>query len=383
MTEIVKGFRDVENASKKVAVKNIIEDIFRSYNYNPVETPIIETEAFVKGNNSDDEAVSSIFKLQDRGKRKLALRYEFTFQLKRLAKNKKLPYKRYQIGEVFRDEPIGPNRWRQFTQCDVDVVGSSIKDEAEILKITSDILRKLKIDFVINFNNRKLLNEILDDCNINDKESVIREIDKLDKLSEKDVKRNLKNFNAEKVLAIFKRPEKYFEKFESYSEVKELKKYCKMLGVKVNFQPFLARGLSYYNGSIFEIKSKGLKQTITAGGSYLNNGIQSTGISFGLDRLELLADIGDYNNKCLVVSLGQDKKSIEVAEKVRKECVGCSVFYGKPSKALDYANSYGIGKVIFIGDEEVKKNKFKVKDMDSGKEKFISEKNLSKEFVKY
>ena len=312
----------------------------------------------------------------------MALRYEFTFQLKRLAKNKKLPYKRYQIGEVFRDEPIGPNRWRQFTQCDVDVVGSSIEDEAEILKITSDILRKLKIDFVINFNNRKLLNEILDDCNINDKESVIREIDKLDKLSEKDVKRNLKNFNAEKVLAIFKRPEKYFEKFESYSEVKELKKYCKMLGVKVNFQPFLARGLSYYNGSIFEIKSKGLKQTITAGGSYLNNGIQSTGISFGLDRLELLADIGDYNNKCLVVSLGQDNKAIEIAGKIRK-FIGCSVFYGKPGKALDYANSYGVGKVIFIGDEEVKKNKFKVKDMDSGKEKFISEKNLSKEFVKY
>ena len=382
MTEIVKGFRDVENASKKVAIKNIIEDTFRSYNYNPVETPIIETEGFVRGNNSDDEAVSSIFKLQDRGKRKLALRYEFTFQLKRLAKNKKLPYKRYQIGEVFRDEPIGPNRWRQFTQCDVDVVGSSIKDEAEILKITSDILRKLKIDFVINFNNRKLLNEILDDCNINDKESVIREIDKLDKLSESEVKKNLSRFNAEKVLTIFKKPEKYFEKFESYSEVKELKKYCKMLGVKVNFQPFLARGLSYYNGSIFEIKSKGLKQTITAGGSYLNNGIQSTGISFGLDRLELLADIGDYNSKCLVVSLGQDKKAIEIAEKVR-EFVSCSVFYGKPGKALDYANSYGIGKVIFIGDEEVKKNKFKVKDMDSGKEKFISEKNLSKEFVKY
>jgi len=382
MTEIVKGFRDVENASKKVAVKNIIEDTFRSYNYDPVETPIIETEGFVRGNNSDDEAVSSIFKLQDRGKRKLALRYEFTFQLKRLAKNKKLPYKRYQIGEVFRDEPIGPNRWRQFTQCDVDVVGSSIEDEAEILKITSDILRKLKIDFVINFNNRKLLNEILDDCNINDKESVIREIDKLDKLSEKDVKRNLKNFNAEKVLAIFKKPEKYFEKFEGYKEVKELIKVCKLYGVKINFQPFLARGLSYYNGSIFEIKSKGLKQTITAGGSYLNNGIQSTGISFGLDRLELLADIGDYNNECLVVSLGQDKKAIEIAEKVR-EFVSCSVFYGKPGKALDYANSYGIGKVIFIGDEEVKKNKFKVKDMDSGKEKFISEKNLSKEFVKY
>ncbi len=383
MTEIVKGFKDTEDASKRVAVRNIIEETFRLYNYIPIETPIIETEKFVKGNNSDDEAVSSIFKLQDRGKRKLALRYEFTFQLKRLAKNKKLPYKRYQIGEVFRDEPIGPNRWRQFTQCDVDVVGSSIKDEAEILKITSEILNKLNIDFVINFNNRKLLNEILDEFKIKDKKSVIREIDKLDKLSEKDVKRNLKNFNAEKVLAIFKKPEKYFEKFEGYKEVKELIKVCKLYGIKINFQPFLARGLSYYNGSIFEIKSKGLKQTITAGGSYLNNGIQSTGISFGLDRLELLTDIGDYNNECLVVSLGQDKKSIEVAEKIRKECVGCSVFYGKPGKALDYANSYGIGKVIFVGDEEVKKNRFKIKDMNTGKEKFIGEKNLSKEFVKY
>ena len=191
MTEIVKGFKDTEDASKRVAVRNIIEETFRLYNYIPIETPIIETEAFVKGNNSDDEAVSSIFKLQDRGKRKLALRYEFTFQLKRLAKNKKLPYKRYQIGEVFRDEPIGPNRWRQFTQCDVDVVGSTIKDEAEILKITSEILNKLNIDFVINFNNRKLLNEILDEFKIKDRKEIIREIDKLDKLSESEVKKNL------------------------------------------------------------------------------------------------------------------------------------------------------------------------------------------------
>ena len=93
--------------------------------------------------------------------------------------------------------------------------------------------------------------------------------------------------------------------------------------------------------------------------------------------------IDDGNNRVLVVSLGQDKKAVEISNRVRKVGVGCSVFYGKPGKALDYANSYGIGKVIFIGDEEVKKNKFKVKDMDSGKEKFISEKNLDSEFKKY
>src|SRR3989338_7898256 len=157
----VKGFRDIQGneAEKRIQIRNKIEDIFRKYNFIPAETPIIEYEEVVKGDNQNDEAVSEIFKLEDRGKRKLALRYEFTFQLKRLSQNKKLPFKRYQIGEVFRDEPITGNRWRQFTQCDVDIVGSSVKDEAEILKIISDIFNKLNIRFTININNRKLLNE--------------------------------------------------------------------------------------------------------------------------------------------------------------------------------------------------------------------------------
>ncbi len=378
--DLVKGFKDVENASKKIAVRNVIEETFKLYNYNPVEMPIIETENFVRGENADDEAVSSVFRLKDRGKRDLALRYEFTFQLKRLAKNKKLPYKRYQIGEVFRDEPVGPNRWRQFTQCDVDVVGGTVKDEAEVLKIASEIFKKLKIDIAINFNNRKLLNEVLSDSGVKekDRDNVIREIDKLDKLSEKEVKENLKKFGAEKVLNVIKKDEKFFEKFESFNEVKELKRYCKLLGVKINFQPFLARGLSYYNGSIFEIKGSKMKQTITAGGSYMVNGNQATGISFGLDRMEMLADLGDEFKNVLVVSLNQDEKAAEVASKVRKEGVGCSIFYGKPGKALDYANSYGIGYVIFVGDEEVKKNKFKIKNMNSGKEKLVGLDNVGK-----
>jgi len=112
----VKGFRDFsgEEAEKRKAIKEIIVEIFERYGFEPAETPIIEQEEFVRGENKQDEAVSDIFKLQDKGKRNLALRYEFTFQLKRLMKNKKLPYKRYQIGEVFRDEPISENRFRQF-----------------------------------------------------------------------------------------------------------------------------------------------------------------------------------------------------------------------------------------------------------------------------
>ena len=385
--ETVKGFRDIEDSSKRNQIRNIIESIFQLYNFQAVETPIIEYEDFVKSNNTNDEAVSDIFKLKDKGERQLALRYEFTFQLKRLANNKKLPYKRYQIGPVFRDEPITGNRWRQFTQCDADIVGATLKDEAEILNLISEILNKLKIKFTINFNNRKLLNEILENLKINDKDKnqVIKEIDKIDKLSEKEIKQNLQKYNAEKILDIFKKEESYFEKYKSYQEIKKLKKICNLYKLKLNFQPFLARGLSYYNGSIFEVKSdkkNEIKETIAAGGSYLINGVQSTGISFGLDRLELIANIVEQNKKTLIISLNQDKSAIEITKKIRALNLPCEITYGKPGKALEYANSYQIKYVIFIGDEEVKKKKFKLKDMASGKEKLISEKSLLKDLKK-
>jgi len=371
-TETVKGFRDI-GSEKRIAIRKIIEETFQLYNFQAVETPIIEYEEFVKG-NSQDEVVSDIFKLQDKGGRKLALRYEFTFQYKRLAKNKKLPYKIYQIGPVFRDEPIRANRWRQFTQCDVDIVGSTIKDEAEILKITSEIMKKLNIKPTININNRKLLNEILDEQNIKNKEVVIREIDKLDKLPEAEVKKNLKKYKADKLLSLFKKPESFFKKYKAYSEILELEKYCKLYGVKVNFQPSLARGLSYYNGSVFEVKSS-IKETIAGGGSYSINEIPATGISFGLDRLEMLADIKTDNKKILIISINQDKKAIKLADKIRKK-IPCSIFYGKPTKALDYANSLKIPYVIFLGKEEVAKKRIKLRDMKTGKEKLISEREL-------
>ena len=384
--ETVKGFRDIlgKEAERRILIRNIIEETFKKYCYLPVETPIIEYEDFVKGNNASDEAVSDIFKLKDRGERNLALRYEFTFQLKRLSMNKKLPFKRYQIGPVFRDEPIAGNRFRQFTQCDVDIVGSSIKDEAEILCIAKEIFEKLGIKIIINVNNRKLLNEILDKEKIIDKSAVIREIDKLDKLSEKEVKDNLKKYKAEKILDIFKKKEKDFEKYENYKEIQTLKEACKLYGVDVVFVPFLARGLSYYNGSIFEIKSSAeeIKETISAGGSYLINGMQSTGISLGLDRLEMIAKMKEIEeNKTLIVSLGEDKKALETATRLRKNNIPCTLMYGKVTKALEFANSYGINNVILIGSEEIKKKKLLLKNMKTGKEEMLSDKDLLKRLI--
>jgi len=141
-TNTVKGFQDFigTEALKRAKIKKIIREQFELYGFEPAETPTIEFEEFVKGDNEKDEAVSEIFKLSDRGKRKLALKYESTFQLKRIAVNQKLPYKRYQIDRVFRDEPVKSNRFREFTQCDADIVGASAKDEAELLSMVSKIL---------------------------------------------------------------------------------------------------------------------------------------------------------------------------------------------------------------------------------------------------
>jgi len=374
--ETVKGFRDYtgEEAQKRAKIKSIIETTFQLYNFNPIESPIIEYEEFVIGNNEQDEAVSDRYKLEDKGKRKLALRYEFTFQLKRIAQNKKLPLRVYQIGPVFRDEPVSANRLRQITQCDADIIGSTIKDEAEILKVFSDILTQLNIQFEIFINNRKLLNEILNELKIKPEylQQVIREIDKLDKLSESEVKENLKKYNAEKALEIFKKPESYFEKYNSYQEIKELKKQCSNYKMQVKFSPFLARGLSYYNNTVYEIKTKKIKETICGGGSYLVNNIQATGLSASIERLSVLTNIKLDIKKVLIISLDQDKKAIEISNELRKINIPCNILYGNPSKSLDYANSYNIPYVIFIGSEELKKKKLKLKDMKTGKEKLLT-----------
>tara|TARA_Y100000034_G_scaffold135633_1_gene208348 strand:+ start:246 stop:1460 length:1215 start_codon:yes stop_codon:yes gene_type:complete len=378
---LVKGFSDYvgEEALKRAKIKKIIQEQFEIYGFEPAETPIIENEDFVIADNEQDEAVRDVFKLSDRGKRKLALRYEFTFQLKRIAKGQKLPYKRYEIGYNFRDEPIRQGRTRQFVQADVDIVGSGIKDEAEILAMSKKIFDKLNIPITIYINNRKLINEILEDEKISEKnrEDIIREIDKLDKLSEKEVLKNLKKFGAEKLLKIFKKSEKEFEKYSFYKEIKELKKFCKLYGLNVEFRPFLARGFSYYSGSVFEIWSKKLRVSVAGGGSFLIDKVQATGIGIGVEPISLLADVESENPEVLVLSIGQEKEAIKIAEKLRGASVGAVLLLDKGiSKALDYANSKKIRNVIFIGAEEVKKKKFKVKDMKSGKEKLVSEKEL-------
>lgn len=376
-SETVKGFQDFVGAEarKRAKIRSVILRQFELYGFEPSETPTIEFEEFVKS-DAGEATISEVFKLEDRGKRALALKYESTFQLKRIARNQKLPFKRFEIARVFRDEPVAANRFREFTQCDADIVGSSAKDEAEVLSLVKGILDELGIACVVYFNNRKLLNEIMVSEGVEERNraQVIRELDKLDKLSKKEVADNLKKLGAEKLLKVF---DGKLDRYKFYGEVKELKKLCKAYGVKLEFSPTLARGLSYYNGTVFEVKTAGSKDSICAGGAYLIGDVQAFGFAFGLERVSALSEIEGDVTEVQVISIGEDEAAIGLASNLRGKGVSVNLLLDKGiGKAMEYANAKGVERVVFVGAEEVKAGKFKVKRMSDGVEEFLSEKKL-------
>ncbi len=407
----VKGFQDYlpPESLKRKKIVETIEKYYQLYGFLPIETPIIEFEELMAGDfineEEQDEAVAERFRLKDRGNRSLGLRYEFTFQLSRILKenpNIKLPFKRYQIGPVFRDEPIRQGRTRQFTQCDADIIGdSSINADAECIALVSDILKEFKIETEIQINNRKLLNAIIESVQIEMSKQVLREIDKIEKLGVDQVKANLRKYtSANQIITLFKLFEKdisFFKEnaFDGAKELEQLIKLCKLYGIKTKFTPSMVRGFSYYTGNIFEFLIEGSKTVLAAGGrydalvgKYLNREIPAVGISFSLEALtELCADkISqikiEIQPKILIIPIEKEKEAIILARKLRKSDISCTIADGKPGKALEYANALTIPYVIFLGEEEIKKDKFKLKEMQSGKEILLSEKQLMTKFRK-
>ncbi len=402
--DLVKGFQDFlppESLRRKEIIK-LIEKYFKLYGFLPVETPLVEFDELMRQDSlkEEDQAVSDRFRLKDRAGRNLGLRYEFTFQLSRILKqnpNIKMPFKRYQIGPVFRDEPIASNRFRQFTQCDADIIGSSgIEAEAELLALITDILKALGIEAEIDVYSRKLLTSLLDSFELEQLENVMGELDKLEKLGEDAVKVNIKKYaSPNQVITLFKLLEKdlnFFKEnaFDGAEEIAELIKKCKPYGIKVKFNQYLARGLSYYTGNIFEIVSPEKKESIAAGGRYdnligkfLNREIPAVGISFGLERISQLAKISlAPSTKVLLISIEEDAETIKLAKKLRKSNIPTITASGNPSKQLEYANSQKIPFVVFIGEEEIAQKKFKLKNMETGEQNLVSQEELIKKLSK-
>lgn len=403
----VKGFQDYlpPESLKRAKLKKVAEKWFKRYGFVPIETPVVEFDELIKGDalpaEGEDEAVSDRFRLQDRGGRNLGLRYEFTFQLARIFKenpNIKLPFKRYQIGSVFRDEPIRVGRTREFTQCDIDVVGdASVNAEAECLAVVSDILKELKIkDYEIQVNNRKLLQAIIESVQIYRVKQVMRELDKLEKVGQDAVKAELRKVaDTNQIVTLFKLLEKdleFFKKnaFAGAEELEALESACKFYGLKLKINPTMTRGFSYYTGNVFEFLTSKKSAVIGGGrydrsvGKFVGREIPAVGISFSLEALmglfkeEFDALKVDALPKCLVISLDQDKTAVKIASLLRRAGVSCSIDFRKPGKALEYANALAIPYVVFVGGDEVKAKKFKLKNMQSGAEKLLSEKQIVK-----
>ncbi|MEM2131027.1 MAG: histidine--tRNA ligase, partial [Candidatus Woesearchaeota archaeon] len=420
--ETARGTKDINPDEMIIREKLIqkLKKVFEKYGFNPLETPIIERFDVLSvkfGAGSDSDAMKEIFKFKDQGNRELGLRFELTLSMCRyiaMNPNLKMPFKRYEIGKVYRDGPIKLGRMREFYQCDVDVVGiPNVIADAEIIKLALDVFSELDLDAYIEINNRKLLNAILEYSKIEESKrlNAIIIIDKLNKIGEKGVEEELLKLDInkdsiKKVLDIFKIDDleeikNLLEKeqinknnIEGINELKDFFSYFNNNEIKkLKFNPSLARGLSYYTGIIFEgfLKNSQITSSICGGGRYdkmiamlldKNENIPATGISFGLVPImealkEKLKDKEEKEQKSVVkvfvIPIKTQKKAFEITQELRKNKINADfdLLDRGISKNLDYANSLNIPYVLFVGEKELKENKLKLRDMKTGKEETL------------
>jgi histidyl-tRNA synthetase len=405
--ERAKGTKEVNPEEKLVRneILNVIVKNFELFGFQPLETPTLQKyDVLASKYAGGAEILKETFKLKDQGDRELALRYDLTVPLAlyvALNPNVKLPFKRYEIGKVFRDGPISVERFREFWQCDADIVGSSsILADAEAVNLFDKVFKELSLGVTIKINNRKILDSIMAYAEIESEmfETVVLTIDKLEKVGVEGVSKELREKGLrdeaiekiKKLILINGSNKDKIEKFKNLiGENEGLKEISELLSYStgnIDFDLSLARGLSYYTGTIFEVKlsEPTLKTTIASGGRYDNiignflggdKKYPAVGISFGLDRIEKAMKIDKRTNtKVYVVPIKQTEKALEIINNLRDNGINSDMdIVGRGvSKNLDFANSYGIPYVIIIGENEVKENKFTLRNMKSGEEKKLS-----------
>ncbi len=358
----VKGTQDYLPEAEVIRreIKRTLEDTFIQYGCKPLETPILNyTELLASKYGGGSEIMEEMYTLTDRGQRDLAMRYDLTIPFaKVVAMNPtlRMPFKRYEIGKVFRDGPIKTGRFREFTQCDVDIVGvDSQLAEAELMVMALDAFRKLNLNVTIQYNNRKLLTGMLEVFGTESEKinKVVLTLDKLEKvgieaviseLSEQSLSTSTIKLIEEFLIDSNNIRLSYFEPYaaknvqveQGLAELIELESYLKFIKVDQQcvFNPFLARGLEIYTGTIYEIflSDQSIKSSIGSGGRYdnaiggllgTNQEFSTVGISFGLDviytavnlskgKRERKSDVDYY-----VVPIDTNKEAFLVANHLR------------------------------------------------------------------
>lgn len=412
---ILPGFMELLPQEQRIFndMVNRISRVYESNGLAPMDTPIIEKEEVLLA-KSAGETSKQIYKFK-KGDRNLALRFDLTVPLARYVaqyfNDLSFPFKRYQIGKSYRGERNQKGRYREFYQCDVDMIGNGkldIKNDAFIISLASQAFKSIKLtDYKFQISNRKILEGIFEDFKIENKSEVMTLIDKYDKMDKNDFVKELdllvgaekgkiimNIINTEgdskdvidKITTLNISNERFLK---GVGEIKEVIKYMKIFGVNedeyaINLK--IIRGLDYYTGTVFETflcknESYG---SICSGGRYDNlaenytdNILPGVGISIGLTRLFfVLKEIGfidsyDLQDKLdyLIIPIGETFEYCAEVSKILREAgykVDLYLDDDKFKKKLNYANKIGVSKVIIIGEDEVNNREVIIKDMVKG-----------------
>lgn len=395
-------------------IKNIIEETFLSYQFLPIDTPAIEKNdiLFAKGGGETEKQIFGI----DSSKKDMSLRFDLTVPLARYVSEHfsdlNFPFKRYQIAKVYRGERNQKGRYKEFYQCDIDIIGNnslSIHNDALLPKVIYEIFQKLDFNGIkFHINNRKLLNGFFESLEISDKEEVLRTIDKKAKIGEENTKELLVEICGEekacKLMELInnKRENKelltYLESLnlnDNYkiglNELKEVYDYMIKFGIdddSIMIDLSITRGLDYYTSTVYETFLDGYESigSVCSGGRYENlagnfskQNLPGVGLSIGLTRLfyqlQELGLVEKYKNKftdCLIIPMDEKLNfyAIDIANKLKEQGLKVDIYLedGKFKKKINYADKIGVKKVLIIGQEEYENKMVSVKNMEDGKQ---------------
>ena len=417
----VKGTTDY--SPREQYIRNYISDtlkcVFEKYGFKPLQTPLLcYYDLLALKYDEENDILKEVYKVSDQGNRNLALRYDLTVPFAKyiaINQNTKLPFKRYEIGEVFRNGPVKLGRDREFIQCDVDSVGIEGQlVEAEFIALYVEAYSKLGIDVVIKYNNRKLLSGLILECGIKEDiiSNVILIIDKLEKISKKELYFELNSIGvnesiADKLFSCFSLSlEEIKDKYintnnellkQGIEEILELNAYLEGMNIikYTSFKPFLARGLEIYTGTVWEIFDKKNRITSSLGGggrydkiitNFINDGniYPAVGMSFGLEPIYTI--LKEENIKTPLYDLyifpfEMSPEILNIAQTLRQSGIKVIVEMNrkKIKKGLDFANRNNIPYVIIVGEDEIKTNTYSLKNMLTGEQRSLSLEEIVKE----
>lgn len=442
---IPKGTRDFtpQEMANRNYIFNTIKSVFQLYGFQQIETPAMENLSTLMGKYGE-EGDKLLFKILNSGDflsnlndtelleknsikltNKIAekgLRYDLTVPFARFVVQNRdkisFPFKRYQIQPVWRADRPQKGRYREFYQCDVDVVGSdSLLNELELIQIVDEVYRRLKINVVIKINNRKILSgiaEIIGEAEkITDITVAIDKLDKigLEKVNEEIASKEISQDAIDKLQPILKLSGTNSEKLnqlkavlatsetglKGIDEMETIFGLCETMQIKTRLKLdlTLARGLNYYTGAIFEVKALDVEiGSITGGGRYDNltgvfgmPGVSGVGISFGADRiydvlnqLNLYPETSEEQTQILFVSFGEKELMycLPWLKTLRENGINCEI-YPEPTKMkkqMSYADNKNIPFVAIVGETEMNENKVMLKNMKTGKQQLCSKEDI-------